>query len=300
MTNPQFAALFAFFMSLILSVAKGILWIFSGSSTVLASLADSIQDCFLSATNFMALRYAMRPADDDHRFGHGKMEGIAALAQAAFILGSCVFIVLDAVRRFTGGSSVEYPIMVVYVIVAAIMMNAALVIYQNHVVKTTKSLAIEADRAHYSGDIGIHIGVLIAVGADYFYGIKWVDPLVAVFISLWLARLAFIIGCKAIDMLMDKELPECERVEIRQIIKRTRGVVDFHDLRTNRSGMVVMMSFDIEVEESLSFLDAHNIARRVEDRLHKLYPRSEIMIHVDPCGDITDSRHRQIKGHHVR
>jgi len=204
------------------------------------------------------------------------------------------------VRRFTGGSSVEYPIMVVYVIVAAIMMNAALVIYQNHVVKTTKSLAIEADRAHYSGDIGIHIGVLIAVGADYFYGIKWVDPLVAVFISLWLARLAFIIGCKAIDMLMDKELPECERVEIRQIIKRTRGVVDFHDLRTNRSGMVVMMSFDIEVEESLSFLDAHNIARRVEDRLHKLYPRSEIMIHVDPCGDITDSRHRQIKGHHVR
>lgn len=301
MTNPQFAALIAFFMSLILAVAKGVVWVLSGSATVLASFADSVQDCFLSATNFMAVRYAMRPADNDHRYGHGKMEGIAALAQAAFIAGSCVFIVMDAVRRFTTGQTIEHPMVVVGVIIAAIAMNGALVLYQNYVVKHSKSLAIEADRAHYSGDIGIHIGVLIAVAGDYFLGLVWLDSVLALAIAVWLVFLAVSVGRKAIDMLMDKELPEAEREAIKNTIRRTKGVMSFHDLRTHRSGQMVMMSFDIEVDPSLTFIAAHDIAKRAEDRLHKIYPQSEIMIHVDPCGgDITDSRHRKIKHYHVK
>lgn len=300
MFNPKIAAATAFIMSLVLSVAKAIIWLLSGSSTVLASLADSIQDCFLSATNFFAVRYAMKEADEDHRYGHGKMEGIAALGQAAFILGSCVFIILDSVRRFSQGTSVEYPILTIGIMGTAIILNMMLVFYQNLVIKRSNSLAIEADRAHYTGDIGIHLGVIIAVSLDYYFSIPWIDPIIAIGIALWLIRLSWSIGRKAVDMLMDRELPDNERDEIKLIIKRTRGVVSHHDLRTHRHGQIVMMSFDIEVDPSLSFIDAHNIAKRVEDRLHKAYPKSEIMIHVDPCGDITDSRHRSIKKHHVK
>ena len=267
------AAIIAFIMSLILSVAKAIVWLFSGSSTVLASLADSIQDCFLSATNFLAVKYAMKEADEDHRYGHGKMEGIAALGQAAFIAGSGVFIMLEAVRRFGSGDGIKYPFITIGVIVGAILMNAILVWYQNMVVRRTKSLAIEADRAHYSGDIGVHMGVIIAVLADYLLGWAWVDPILTVGITLWLFRLAYHIGRKAVDMLMDRELPDEERDQIKTIIRRTKGVISSHDLRTHYHGQVIQMSFDIEVDPGLSFIEAHNIAKRVEDRLHKEYPK---------------------------
>jgi ferrous-iron efflux pump FieF len=300
MFHPKIVALVAFGMSLVLSIAKGALWIITGSSTVLASLSDSIQDCFLSATNFLAVRYAMKEADEDHRYGHGKMEAIAALGQSAFILGACVFIALDSIRNFGRGESVENPILIISVIAVAIVMNGALVIYQNIVIKRTKSLAIEADRAHYAGDIGIHLGVIFAVILDMAFGWFWADSIIAIGIAGWLLRLSWVIGIKAIDMLMDKELPDIERDEIKLIIKRTRGVLSHHDLRTHRHGQTTMMSFDIEVDPSLSFIDAHNIAKRVEDRLHKAYPDGEIMIHVDPCGDITDSRHKKIKKHHVK
>ncbi len=300
MFNPKIAALIAFAVSLVLSIAKAILWLFSGSSTVLASLSDSIQDCFLSATNFFALRYAMKEADEDHRYGHGKMEGIAALGQAAFILGSCVFIILDAIRNFKQGTPPQYPMMVLAVMIGAIILNAILVFYQNMVIKKTNSLAIEADRAHYAGDIAIHLGVIIAILLNTIMEWTWADPVIALMIAGWLVHLAFSVGRKAIDMLMDKELPDSERDEIKLIIKRTRGVISHHDLRTHRHGQMTMMSFDIEVDPALSFIDAHNIAKRVEDRLHKVYPEGEIMIHVDPCGDITDSRHKRIKKHHVK
>ena len=298
--RPKNAALIAFFVSFILVIAKALMWFFSGSSTLLASLVDSIQDCFLSATNFFALRYAMKEADEDHRFGHGKMEGIVALGQAAFIAGSCVFILLDAARQFSQGTSVAYPVQIMVVIVAAIIMNFALVLYQKQVIKRTRSLAIEADRAHYAGDIGIHIGVIVAIIGDVYWGLTWLDPIIAIVIAAWLSKLAFDVGSKAIDMLMDKELPDTERDVIKRTIKRTRGVINVHDLRTHRHGQMTMMSFDIEVDPSLSFIESHNIAKRAEDRLHKLYPHSEIMIHVDPCGDITDSRHKKIKKHHVK
>ena len=119
-------------------------------------------------------------------------------------------------------------------------------------------------------------------------------------IAGWLIYLTVQVGGKAVDMLMDKELPDSERNQIKLIIKRTHGVISHHDLRTHRHGQITMMSFDIEVDPSLSFIDAHNIAKRVEDRLHNAYPQSEIMIHVDPCGDISDSRHKKIKAHHVK
>ena len=300
MFHPKFAALVAFTVSFILIIGKSVAWFFSGSSTVLASLTDSIQDSILSATNFLAIRYAMQPADTNHRYGHGKMEGIAALGQAAFILGSCVYIFLDSIRNFSKSDTVEYPFLTIGVIIGAIILNGCLVAYQKIVIKKTNSLAIEADSAHYAGDIGIHLGVIFAILADIYLGWTWADPVIAIGIALWLARLALIIGKKAVDMLMDRELPEEERDNIKSIIQNTPGVLHYHDLRTHRNGPITMMSFDIEVEPTLSFTDAHNIAKRVEERLHKDYPKSEVMIHVDPYGDITDSRHKKIKSHHVK
>lgn len=300
MFHPRIAALVAFFVSVGLCLAKGVAWILSGSSTVLASMADSIQDAIISATNFMAIRYAMRPADDDHRYGHGKMEGIAALGQAAFIVGSCVFIILDSIRNFTVKGAPEYPFVTIGVIIGAIIANAALVIYQSRVIKKSGSLAIEADQAHYTGDIYIHLGVIISVIGGVYWQLWWLDSVIAVAVALWLMFLAARIGKKAVDMLMDKELPTKDRARIRRIIRKTEGMMSYHDLRTRRSGALIMISFDIEVDPTLSLRAAHDITKDVQDRLESAYPNVEVMIHVDPHGDITDTRHKRIQRHHVR
>lgn len=300
MFHPRTAALVAFFVSVGLCLAKGVAWILSGSSSVLASLADSIQDAIISATNFMAIRYAMRPADDDHRYGHGKMEGIAALGQAAFIFGSCVFIILDSIRNFTVKGAPEYPYLTIGVIIGAVIANAVLVWYQARVIKKTGSLAIEADQAHYTGDIYIHIGVIISVLGGLYLQLWWLDSVIAIAVALCLVFFAVRIGKKAVDMLMDKELPTRDRARIRRIIRKTEGMISYHDLRTRRSGQVVMISFDIEVDPTLSLRAAHDITKDVQDRLEAAYPNVEVMIHVDPRGDIADTRHKRIERHHVR
>jgi len=298
--SPKMAAMIAFALSLFLSVVKAILWLVSGSSAVLASLIDSTQDCALAATNFFAVRYAMKEADEDHRYGHGKMEAIVALGQSAMIVGACIFVVLESIRNFKQDTPPDHPLFIFIVMGGAILINLGLVAYQKTVVRRTKSLAIEADQANYTGDILIHASVIVAIILDVYMGIHWADPVIALIIAIWLLKLSYDIGIKAVDMLMDKELPDEDRDKIKIIIRQTKGVVSSHDLRTHRHGQIIMMSFDIEVDPSLSVIDAHNIAKRVEDSLHKSYPKSEIMIHVDPCGDITDSRHRKIKSHHVK
>lgn len=294
------AALAAVVLSLGLVGAKGWAWLAGGSAALLASLVDSMIDALISATNYLAIMYARRPADDDHRYGHGKMEGIAALVQAAFIAGSCAFVLLEAVRRLSNPEAVGAVGLGVWVLVAATIFTIALSQYQKHAARQSRSLAIEADAAHYASDVAVNIGVIASLIAGKALGWLWLDPLVAVLVAAWLLYSAWGIGAKAVDMLLDREIDEGTRDEILTIIRFCPGVDDVHDLRTRRSGDKTLVSFDIEVDPSLSLLDAHDIARNVEEKILETIPQAEIMIHIDPRGDVTDSRHKKIKAYHAR
>ncbi len=295
------AAIAAVGLSVTLVLAKSWAWMIGGSAALLASLVDSVIDALISFTNYMAIRYAHRPADHDHRFGHGKAEGIAALAQAAFIAGSCVFVFLEAIRLLQAPEAVGAVDLGIWVLVAASLATVALTRYQHYAARASHSLAVEADAAHYTGDVAVNIGVIISLLAGKYWGWMWLDPVVALFVACWLLYSARLIGMKAINMLLDRELEDDTRNHIFGIIANTQGVEGLHDLRTRRSGPRVMMSFDIEVDPTLSMIAAHDIAHAVEKNLLKEYPHAEVMIHIDPKGgDITDSRHKQLKDFHGR
>lgn len=295
------AALAAVALSAGLVLAKSWVWMAGGSAALLASLVDSVIDALISVTNFLAIRYAHRPADHDHRFGHGKAEGIAALAQAAFIAGSCVFVLLEAVRLLQSPQAVTSVDAGIWVLVVATIATLALTRYQAYAAKVSHSLAVEADAAHYTGDVAVNIGVIASLLAGKYLGWLWIDPVVALCVAGWLLYSARLIGKKAVNMLLDRELEDETRNRIFTIIESTSGVEGLHDLRTRRSGPRVMMSFDIEVDPKLSMLAAHDIAHRVEANLLHEYPNAEVMIHIDPAGgDITDSRHKHLHDFHVR
>ena len=262
-----------------------------GSASILASLIDSVTDAGVSVLSFMAIRESLKPPDKNHRYGHGKIEGLAAVLQAAFIAGAGLFLALEALGRLANPQPVTAYGLGIVVMVISIILSFALVAYQKQIMRSAPSLAVEADRAHYASDILVNGGVIAALVLQYYGAPVWIDALFALCVALWLMRTMLKVGKKGIDMLLDRELPKEMRQQIKDIILSDKRVHSVHDIRTRASGMNIHITFDIEVDDTLTLKAAHNIAVAVELDLLKVFPNAEIMIHVDPLGDTYDHRH---------
>lgn len=299
--RPRFA-LFAggasIFTVIILILIKGGAYLHSGSASVLASLVDSLSDAAVSIMNFLAIHYSLRPADSNHRHGHGKAEGLAALMQAAFIGGAGVFLLFESLTRFAAPRELQGYNVVITVMVVSTAFSAALVALQKYSLNHAPSLAVEADSAHYNADIVVNIGVIGIMVALGHGAPTWIDPIFAIAVACWLAFTVRSVASKGLDMLLDRELPDNVRLAITQKVLAQKNVLGMHDLRTNKSGMKIFISFDIEVDPHQSMHDAHEITRIVERALLTDFPLAEIMIHVDPHGDTEDSRHQVAGVHH--
>jgi len=293
-----YAASAAIAMSFSFVIAKAWAWLDGNSSAMLASMVDSSVDTLISLSNFAAIVYARRPADHDHRYGHGKMEGIAALFQAAFICGSCFYVLLEAIRGLLEKQEPANEMAGIVVLVVASILTIGLTRFQAYAARKSGSLAVRADSAHYTGDIAINLTVIIALAANYYLGWAWADPLLALGVAGWLLLTAAKIGREAADMLLDREVGENLRGRIAALILAQDGVKGYHDLRTRMSGRKLLVSFDLEVGNTLSLQHAHRISKHVETAIIQSLPEAEVMIHIDPEDDITDSRHKTVTDVH--
>ncbi|MBK9562121.1 MAG: cation diffusion facilitator family transporter [Micavibrio sp.] len=276
---------------LILIVIKAFALIQTGSASILASLIDSVVDASVSIMTFLAIKISLKPADEDHRHGHGKVEGLAALFQAAFIAGAGFFLLLESAGRFTGPAVAEESDIAIAIMAVATILSVVLVMVQNYSLKFAPSLAVEADRAHYSSDILINLGVIGVLFGLQHGAPWWIDPAFAVLIAFYLALTVRRIAGKAVDMLLDRELSGDARERITKKVLSHKYVMGMHDLRTSKSGMKIFISFDIELDPSLLLYNAHEIVREVEFELLIDFPNAEILIHADPHGDTYDTRH---------
>lgn len=275
----------------VLITIKTIAFLISGSASILASLVDSVTDAGVSLMSFMAIRESLKPPDKNHRYGHGKIEGLAAVLQALFIAGAAFFLGREAIGRLSNPQEVSAYGLGIIVMVVSIILSLVLVAYQKNIMRKAPSLAVEVDRAHYASDIAINGGVIAALVLQYFGAPVWVDTVFALCVALGLLATVYRVGMKGIDMLLDHELPKDQRKRIKNIILDDARVHSVHDIRTRTSGMSIHISFDIEVDDTLTLKAAHDIAVDVEVELLKVFPNAEIMIHVDPLGDTYDHRH---------
>lgn len=274
-------------VALVLIVAKLVAWGYSGSLSLLATLIDSSLDGLASLINLLAVRHALSPADRQHRFGHGKAEALAGLGQAAFIAGSAGFLLLEGARRFISPEPVEAYGLGIAVMVFSIIATTGLLTFQRRVIRRTGSMAISADALHYRTDLMVNISVIAALllAAKGWPGF---DPLFAIGIALYILYSAWGIVSKAFDHLMDRELPDDEREQIKAIAHSHPKVRGLHDLRSRRSGMDTFIQLHLELDDELSLLQAHAISDEVEARLLELYPAGEIIIHIDPVSVVPD------------
>lgn len=267
-----------------LVLVKAWAWRATDSVSILSSLADSFLDVLASLLTFWAVRYSLRPPDHEHRFGHGKAEGLAALLQALIISGSGVFVGSEAVNRLISPTPIEQPLTGIAVIVASTLITLALVYWQRYVSRETGSVAIAADAMHYKTDLALNLGVVAGVAMAAYTGQRWVDPLVGLAVAVFLVRGAWRIAAKSLDILLDREIPRADRDRIRDLATRHAKVLGFHDLRTRHGGSGYIVQFHLELEPRTSLVDTHRILDEVEDWIEKAYPGCEIIIHPDPLG----------------
>lgn len=296
--EPRYAMIASFWALgtvAILIVLKGYAYWQSDSAAILATLTDSFTDAAMSFAMLMALRYSLRPADNSHRHGHGKMEGIGALFQAACLVAAAFFLLFEGLQRFAQPQEITHHTLGVWVTAISIALSIILITVQKYCLSRAPSLAVESDQAHYSGDIALNGSVMAAILIDYNNGPAWVDPLCAVLVAGYYAFAARKIALSATDMLMDRELPEAVRTKIREVIALHPDILGFHDLRTRKSGMVIHISFDVEIDPALSLKDAHELTRALEHDIIDIYPYAEIIIHKDPYGDPHDTRHKRVQ-----
>nr|WP_283777730.1 cation diffusion facilitator family transporter [Sansalvadorimonas sp. 2012CJ34-2] len=265
----------------ILIMAKLAAWGATGSVSILATFMDSLLDAFASVINLIAVSIALKPADEDHHFGHGKAEQLAALAQSAFIAGSGMFLILHAIESVRSDDVIDNGRIGLAVMGFSILCTLLLVMYQTYVVKRTGSMAIATDSMHYKMDLLTNLGVVLALFLAAS-GYPLTDPVIGIVIAIYMIFSVGKVAWDAVQMLMDRALSPEQDQQIRDHVMKIDGVLGMHNLRTRMSGVRPIIQFDLDLDGDLSLREAHSIGKRTEKRLLNEIPDADITIHLDP------------------
>ena len=264
-----------------LIIAKGVAWWFSGSVSLLAGLTDSLLDGAASFLNLLAVHYALRPADEDHRYGHGKAEALSGMAQALFIAVSAGLIAFQAIQRIQHPEPLGAAGLGIAVMVLSLAMTLALLWLQHKVIKETGSAAIRADSLHYRSDLLLNFSILLALTLTLF-GWQQLDAYFGLGIAVYILWSAFQIARETVSVLMDEELPTDVSQHMLELACGVPGVLGAHDLRTRISGNRWFVQLHLELPGSLTLSIAHALCDQVENAIHQQYPKAEVLVHADP------------------
>jgi ferrous-iron efflux pump FieF len=258
----------------------------TGSVAMLASLADTGLDLIASLVTLYGVRMAAQPADRQHRFGHGKAEALAALFQVVIIVLSACGILWRAVERLVEGQTAANAEYGIGVSLVAMVATLGLLAYQRHVIARTRSVAIRADHVHYQSDVLLNGAVIAALALDQYVGVSWADPVFGVGIAIALFAGAWRAASSAIDQLMDKEWPEEKRAAFLAAAAQHPALAGIHDLRTRSSGTQDFAQFHVWIAPHMTVAEAHQITEEAETALESAFPGTEILIHLDPQGNV--------------
>ena len=268
--------------ALALIASKTGAYVLTDSVSMLSSLVDSLLDLLASALTLFAVRTAQVPADEEHRFGHGKAEALAAMGQSAFVGGSAVLLLIEAIRRIGNPQVIEHGDIGIGVMLFSIVVTLALVVFQRYVISRSQSVAVSADSLHYLGDLLTNGAVIVALVLSGFMAIPLADPLFGLGIGAFIMWSAWKILRTALVDLMDRELPQEDRERIAAIVLEDKRVLAVHDLRTRSAGRDTFIQMHVEMDEHMSLREAHEIADKAELKVAKAFPGAEVLIHQDP------------------
>jgi cation diffusion facilitator family transporter len=267
-----------------LVVMKFAIWLVTGSVALMASMADSTLDLVASSATFLAVRYAAAPPDAEHRFGHGKAEAFASLLQAGLVFASAALIGQEAIDRLLHPKAVVQEFWALGVMGVSILLTAALIGAQTHMLRRARSVAVSADRTHYAADLASNLVALGGIAVATGLHLAAADALAALVVGAILLWGAISVFREASNQLLDHELPTEEREKIIKLVLHDPAVRDVHQVRTRASGPVTHIQMHADLDPEVSLEAAHRIVVAAEKRILTAFPAADIIIHADPSG----------------
>ncbi len=267
-----------------LIILKVVVTVITGSVSILAQAADSFLDLLAVVITLGAIGIATKPADEDHHFGHGKVEDIAALVQAVLIFLAGGLIIYSAVRRIATGATLEMTEAGIAVMVISIVVSIFLSRHLLKVSRATDSMALEANAHNIATDVYSATAVLAGLIAIRFTRLNIIDPVIALIVSLFIMKVGYDVLRRSFSKLIDVRLPEAEENAIRScIMQQGSELVSFHDLRTRKAGSWRYIELHLIMHRSASVEEAHRICDCIEQEITNRLPGTKVTIHVEPC-----------------
>jgi ferrous-iron efflux pump FieF len=271
------------FTAILILISKVVAWYVTDSPTILATMTDSFLDISASFINFIAAKYALQPADNEHRFGHGKAEDLAVFTQSTFFGLSGLFIIVIAVKRIVHPEVTKASGFGIAVMVFSIFATLLLIIYQTYSYRKTSSKILKADRLHYVIDLFTNVAVIASLYLSEKLASKIIDPIFAICIALYLLYGAWDLLSSAFHNLLDHEFKSSEKDKLHEVIMSHKKVQGYHDLKTRYAGRHSFIQFHLELEGKMTLHESHDISEEIEDRILKEFKRAEVIIHQDPA-----------------
>ena len=276
-------------MALLLVIAKMLVWFFSNSITILASMTDSMMDLVTSVINYIAVRFAIKPPDEDHNYGHAKIEALAGLAQCAFISASAIFLLVSSINRYFNPVQLTNIDLGIYVTVLSLILTLFVVVFQTYVIKKTDSQIIAADRLHCQSDLYSNLAIIVSL-LICSTGYEIADVIFALLITVYIAHGVYGIGVRSLNVLLDKKISNHLINDITSIMLATPGVLGLHEMRTRRVGNYIYIQVHMCIDRNISLEEAHAIASTAQKAVLCKYSQADILIHMDPVNktDLSD------------
>ncbi|MEW6055928.1 MAG: cation diffusion facilitator family transporter [Bdellovibrionota bacterium] len=281
------AASLALAATTVLTIAKLVVAVATGSVGVLSEAIHSGLDLLSSLVTFFVVRASVRPADWDHPFGHGKIESLSALFEAFLLLVAGGYILFEGISKWTRpGHHVDHIGWGLAVTGASVLINLYVYFQNRNVAREQESIAIETNAFHFLTDVFSSLAVFLSLGALHFTQWIFLDPLVAILIAGYILWVGIEQIKKCVAELSDTVLPGEEVETVRQVLRgHEKEFLNYHDLRTRKAGAVRFVDLHLTVCSEQTVHEAHEVCDRIEDDLTKSFKEAHVNIHIEPCGN---------------
>lgn len=269
----------------VLVVAKLMVGIWTGSVSVLSEAIHSGLDLVAALIAWFSVRESGKPADDEHRFGHGKYENVAGTIEALLIFCAALFIIWEAARKLASESfAVEQPALGAVVMGISSLVNYLVSRHLLNVAVKTDSVALEADALHLRADVYTSAGVLGGLVAIKLTGITLLDPIIAIVVALMIMKTAWELTKNAFFHILDVKLPDDEEAIIHEVLQEHKQhFLEYHKLRTRKSGHIRHIDMHLVVPKLMTVEMGHKLSHQITELIEKRLAHSHILVHIEPC-----------------
>lgn len=279
-------ALLSIISNATLIIFKIVAGIISGSVSIISEAIHSSMDLLASIIAFFSVKASSKPADDDHPFGHGKIENISGVIEGVLILVASIMIIVQAIKKIYNPRPIENEWVAILVMFISGFINFIVSTKLYKVGEEEDSMALKADALHLKTDIYTSLGVGIGILLIKITKIHILDSIVAILVAFLIIKEAVELTKNGFDELIDKRLSDEEEKEIKGIIERCKSdFIDYHKLKTRKSGNVKHIDFHITLDKNTTVKEAHDIIGDIKKEMNKSIKNSRVTIHIDPSND---------------